>query len=105
MQIPRAVAGGILRKRAGHVGLGLNVWPNVHVDDSEFHVCSALGANQTHLHDDDRQLQISILFFTTPSWKERRRVMVAKGSTLARTGTTRSRMSPPRLEEHFMIRA
>ncbi|KAI9570710.1 hypothetical protein HD554DRAFT_2187866 [Boletus coccyginus] len=33
IQIPLAVTAGILRKHAGHVGQGLNVWPNVHVDD------------------------------------------------------------------------
>lgn len=35
-QIPRLVGASIARKRAGMVGLGLNKWPNVHIDDSAF---------------------------------------------------------------------
>lgn len=33
LQIPLAVAASIARKRGGYVGRGLNVWPNVHIDD------------------------------------------------------------------------
>jgi hypothetical protein len=33
IQIPRLVGASIARKRAGMVGLGLNKWPNVHIDD------------------------------------------------------------------------
>ncbi|KAF8137162.1 hypothetical protein EV363DRAFT_652065 [Boletus edulis] len=33
VQIPRLVSASITRKRAGMVGLGLNKWPNVHIDD------------------------------------------------------------------------
>ncbi|KAG8216629.1 hypothetical protein J3R82DRAFT_6824 [Butyriboletus roseoflavus] len=33
IQIPGLVAASIARKRGGMVGLGLNKWPNVHVDD------------------------------------------------------------------------
>ncbi|KAI9461365.1 hypothetical protein HD554DRAFT_2223603 [Boletus coccyginus] len=33
IQIPRLVQASIARKRAGMVGLGLNTWPNVHIDD------------------------------------------------------------------------
>ncbi|KAI9461371.1 hypothetical protein HD554DRAFT_2041450 [Boletus coccyginus] len=33
IQIPRLVQASIARKRAGMVGLGLNMWPNVHIDD------------------------------------------------------------------------
>ncbi|KAF8555770.1 NAD(P)-binding protein [Imleria badia] len=32
-QIPRLVGASIARERAGMVGLGLNKWPNVHIDD------------------------------------------------------------------------
>ncbi|KAH0835027.1 hypothetical protein J3R83DRAFT_10764 [Lanmaoa asiatica] len=33
IQIPKLVAASIARKRGGMVGLGLNKWPNVHIDD------------------------------------------------------------------------
>ncbi|KAG6379927.1 hypothetical protein JVT61DRAFT_10494 [Boletus reticuloceps] len=33
VQIPRLVSASMTRKRAGMVGLGLNKWPNVHIDD------------------------------------------------------------------------
>ncbi|KAG8217077.1 hypothetical protein J3R82DRAFT_5099 [Butyriboletus roseoflavus] len=33
IQIPLAIAGCIARKRGGYVGQGLNVWPNIHIDD------------------------------------------------------------------------
>ena len=49
MQIPWTVSRSIARKRGGYVGQGLNVWPNVHVDDSVFHVCSVTGNRQGSL--------------------------------------------------------
>lgn len=33
VQIPWLISASIKRKRAGMVGLGLNRWPNVHIDD------------------------------------------------------------------------
>lgn len=35
MQIPRLIGASLRRGRAGMVGMGLNIWPNVHIDDSE----------------------------------------------------------------------
>ena len=102
IQIPWAVSRSISRKRAGHVGQGLSVWPDVHIDDSEFHVYSVLGLDKAHLRDDDHQSRISTLSCMTPSWKERR-AMVARGSTLARTVTTCLETYPPRSEKRFMI--
>lgn len=34
IMIPWLIRAGIARHRAGMVGLGLNKWPNVHIDDS-----------------------------------------------------------------------
>jgi len=34
IQIPLVVSASIARKRAGYVGQGLNLWPNVHIDDA-----------------------------------------------------------------------
>ncbi|KAH0830119.1 hypothetical protein J3R83DRAFT_1457 [Lanmaoa asiatica] len=72
IQMPLAVTASIARKRGGYVGQGLNMWPNVHIDDSEFPVCSTLRIEKAHLRDHDWQLRISISSFMMPSWKETR---------------------------------
>lgn len=49
IQIPLGVSASIARKRAGYVGKGLNLWPNIHIDDSRFPICSVLGIDEAHL--------------------------------------------------------
>jgi hypothetical protein len=34
-QVPSLIRAALGRRRAGMVGKGLNIWPNVHIDDSE----------------------------------------------------------------------
>ena len=40
IQIPLAISASISRKRAGYIGKGLNLWPDVHIDDSRFSICA-----------------------------------------------------------------
>lgn len=36
MQVPSLILAALDRQRAGMIGRGVNIWPNVHIDDGEF---------------------------------------------------------------------
>ena len=40
LQIPALIKASLARKRAGMVGEGKALWPDVHIDDSEFYLYS-----------------------------------------------------------------